>query len=323
MTHPMLPLLATALLFMHPAAAAFEHCQAPTPGTERLGPHEDNFIVWNETRDLGWREDREGALRGRLSVKYTICGTHYSRAFNRPKPDQAAAAKGRTTAGNDTLELFFAYTGEFDFYWGERPSDPVINRLNNPGLHLRVPLRRYLGLAGRDDNLVVSVEHRSNGQTTEVSGADETLRANRAYEQRNRAFFDSISRGSNFVGLSVELSDTVRALPVEVATKVFLHFDEDADVTWGPLAGRRRHLSDYERLRVQASVSPAPGMWLDAELRVGDRLGRSTTAVTLGAEYTVWGLPLYLRWHRGPVGTLSNYSQRQDAIGFGLRFARY
>jgi outer membrane phospholipase A len=32
---------------------------------------------------------------------------------------------------------------------------------------------------------------------------------------------------------------------------------------------------------------------------------------------------LYLRLHRGPMNTLSNYTQRQDSIGIGIRFASF
>ena len=31
-------------------------------------------------------------------------------------------------------------------------------------------------------------------------------------------------------------------------------------------------------------------------------------------------LPLYARLHLGPMNTLSNYTQRQDSFGVGLRF---
>jgi outer membrane phospholipase A len=44
----------------------------------------------------------------------------------------------------------------------------------------------------------------------------------------------------------------------------------------------------------------------------------------LGYEWTVLdGVPVYFRLHRGPMNTLSNYTQRQDSFGVGLRLARY
>jgi hypothetical protein len=70
-----------------------------------------------------------------------------------------------------------------------------------------------------------------------------------------------------------------------------------------------------------------PMEWLvpravDAQWRLGDR-GTATDSWTVGIEWDWFELPAYLRLHRGPMNTLSNYTQRQDSIGFGLRFARF
>ena len=58
----------------------------------------------------------------------------------------------------------------------------------------------------------------------------------------------------------------------------------------------------------------------DLDWRLGDR-GLATDSWTFGLEFNVAAVPLYVRLHRGPMNTLSNYAQRQDSIGIGIRFA--
>lgn len=54
--------------------------------------------------------------------------------------------------------------------------------------------------------------------------------------------------------------------------------------------------------------------------RLGDRLLKTDSWVLGWQAPAGNALPLYVRVHVGPMNTLSNYTQRQDSIGVGLRF---
>lgn len=166
------------------------------------------------------------------------------------------------------------------------------------------------------------MQHRSNGQTTEVTEPTDAPFARHAYAGKQREFFDTISRGADFV--SVALDKQWQAPGADEAllrAKLKLYWQQDAAVTWGPLNGAGRRFSDYDRVTLRASAK-----WnkLTGELqwRVGDK-GLATDSWTFGVQWDLFDLPLYLRLHHGPMNTLANYTQRQDSIGFGLRLARF
>ncbi len=162
--------------------------------------HEDNHFLAQRSVNKGWAGRDDAAWRGHYSLKFTV--------FGEPLAEKEP---GRTEA--DRLEWFLSYTGEFDFYWGTRPSSPVVNRISNPGVHLRVPLQR-LGLSTHwRDNLSIGLEHRSNGQVTEVSLPREAERAQAAYDRQDREFFDKVSRGANYVSLTLNLETAVDRFP--------------------------------------------------------------------------------------------------------------
>jgi hypothetical protein len=162
------------------------------------------------------------------------------------------------------------------------------------------------------------VEHRSNGQATEVAADAEAQRARRLYDERVRPYFDTISRGSNYVGVNYE---AVRG-DLDFGAKLLLYFTQDSAVRWGPLADQGRRFSDYERVRLRAGYRFGEDRWIDAEVRLGDR-GPRTASFVLGLEWRLGPVPVYLRYQNGPMGTLSNYTQRQESAGIGVRFARF
>ena len=226
--------------------------------------------------------------------------------------------------GPKDTAFLFAYTGEFDFYLGTRRSGPVINRVSNPGLFVRVPLSslglEHAGLEQRD-SVIVGLEHRSDGQVTDVATAEGALRAQREYAAGNRAYFDTISVGANYWSVTVDRADVLgTGLDLRMKTRIYLKGQESA-VTWGPKAFTGTRFSDYDRLQLNAAYAFGPVV-LDAEWRVGSR-GLAADSWTFGAEVRNWIVPFYVRAHRGPMNTLSNYTQRQDSIGVGLRFARF
>ena len=297
------------------SASASDWCPKTAGGAaNNFGPHEDSFVLVNQMDNKGWAGRDEVALRGRFSFKYTVCGQRYT---NRAARDKNADAG---TDGN--WELFLSYTGEFDFYANTRDSGPVINRLNNPAVNLRIPFSWVYGDKTEiDDNIILSLEHRSNGQTTEAGTDLGTDRAQRAYDQRDRAYFDTLSRGANFIGLAVKANNPLgMSKDLDLGLKLRLFLGQDSDVRWGPYLGQRRTIKDYDLLQTTAAWQ-TPAGWLDLSWRVG-AAGVKASSLTLGYQVPSTTIPLYFRYHVGPMNTLSNYTQRQDSFGIGLRFAR-
>jgi outer membrane phospholipase A len=265
------------------------------------------------------------------SIKYSFCGERLGASAQpvQSRKDPEGIQFCSALHFPEQWEFFVAYTGEFDFYAGTRDSGPVINRLSMPGLYLRIPYR-LPGLNRSDaDSIELGVQHRSNGQVTEIAQARDIERVQLAYDQASadasqRHYFDGISRGANFFSLALDKRGRWDTLNLELSlrAKVKIYWGkQDSAITWGPLADQGRRFSDYDRLTLIGSAS-----WREftanLEWRLGD-LGLRTDSFTLGLQWDLGGVPLYLRAHRGPMNTLSNYAQRQDSVGLGLRFARY
>jgi len=305
--------LAIAAIFaLGHAATAWALCEAITDSPEaKLAPYGESFAFLAHQMDTrNWAGKDKTALRGHYSFKYSLCGDRYVQRESRKR-----------SLASDEGELFLSYTGEFDFYLGTRTSDPVINRISNPALNLRVPLKRWYREADADDQLIISLEHRSDGQTTDATSDRGIEAAERAYQARDQAYFDSLSRSANYFGIAL-LSTNTRNLSqnLDLGLKLKLYFQQDTDVRWGPFLNRRRTIKDYDIL--QASFAwRSPIGWVDGNWTVG-QAGAKASSASLGFQYDIWILPLYVRYHYGPMNTLSNYSQRQDSWGFWLRLAR-
>ena len=91
-----------------PSAADSNSSTAYFGASERFKSYEPNYGIW---RFIEGDED-DDALTAHYSFRYDF-------------------------RGGPGVNLYLAYTGEFDFYMGTRESAPVINRLNNPAIHLR------------------------------------------------------------------------------------------------------------------------------------------------------------------------------------------
>lgn len=285
---------ALSVLCLLPAFA-----QSPSTGDQsisspdRFRTYEDTYALWHRMENNGWAGNDEWALRAHYSFRYLMSVDRES-----------------------IREVFFSYTGEFDFYLGTRDSGPVINRLSNPGLHIR------WNLPGPQDFFEAGVEHRSDGQTVEVTSPPETAAVQRAYADRDRPYFDQLSRGSNFVSLAAKW--TLPGVPCTAYAKGRIYFSQDSAVTWGPLAGRNVRIWDYDRLTLRL-IGPDHAFFgqFEGQATLGDQLGDSSYELGWQAPEStrIWSLPLFIRLHHGPMNTLSNYTQRQDSIGIGLRFA--
>jgi hypothetical protein len=309
--------LGATLLLWPVLSLAGSWCEKPVGAAgDQFAPYGDSYFLANQMDNRGWAGHDERALRARYSFKYTVCGTRYVPKATRTSNDAPQ------DMDSTSLELFLSYGGEFDFYLGTRPSGPVINRLSNPAINLRMPLRRlFPERADKDDNFTISLEHRSDGQTTDASTALGTERTQAAYDRQDRAYFDTISRGANFIGLTIEATDVLKTgRSLDVGAKLRLYLNHESTVAWGPFAGKPRTIKDYDLLQTYLSYETGWG-WFDASWRVG-AAGLPASSLTLGYQAPFSGLPVYVQWHRGPMNTLSNYTQRQDSFGIGLRFAR-
>jgi outer membrane phospholipase A len=287
--------------------------------TDRFGFHEENFFLYQRMRNNGWAGKDEWALRGHYSVKFRVLKPD-------TKPDRSAhttfdARKIDCELADRDAELFLSYTGEFDFYLNSRPSGPVINRLSNPAVHYRFASRMPAWLGGRRGCVDVGVwEHRSDGQVTEVTLPADAAAAQRAYDARDRPFFDQISRGSDYLSLSTELYEAFGVKGLALRPKIKLYLKRDSEITWGPLAGQGRSISSYDRLSILARYMIKSYGAVELQWTVGDK-GFKTDSFDLGWQTTEGAIvPLYVRVHIGPMNTLSNYTQRQDSIGVGLKF---
>ena len=328
---PLLGLLALLPVFCAEAAEALPRERATVSGAdatalERFGQYGDNYAIYNTMRNNGWGQHDESAIRAHYSFKFTFCGPQFNRSSLAQDKRGREPRESKFCPRGDKaslMEFFAAYTGEFDFYAGTRESGPVINRLSNPGLYARIPLRLYLPLSPEsDDHVQLGIEHRSDGQVTEVNDSRGAERAQAAYQARDRHYFDTISRGADYLSLGARLFDVFGVEQLELHGKLRLYLSQDAAVTWGPLANTGRKFSDYDRLQLMAAFHPSGwGRW-ELEWRLGDR-GLATDSFTFGWQAESESFPLYVRLHRGPMNTLSNYTQRQDSIGVGLRFAKF
>ncbi len=302
----------------------------------RFQSFHDNYVLWHQMRNNGWAAKDEGALRGQVSVQYSLinCPQQRDKESRTPKRLVATARSDKPDfwerlAGT---EVFVSYTNRFDFYLGSRDSGPVINRVSNPGLHLRLPAGVISGQPGDGrDSLQLSLEHMSDGQVVEpVTNPRDQLRAQRAYERGDRPFFDTISRGMNYVALQGEWiwdlpQKSEAQLDLRAKVKAYIG-QSDSAITWGPLAGQGLRFANYERAKVRLGLYwPELGRF-ELTSQFGDS-GFKHASYTVSWQYNLrvdrvnFELPLFVQAHFGPMNTLSNYTQRQDSIGIGLRLA--
>jgi hypothetical protein len=294
--------LIVALVLALPVVAETPSRDLSSP--ERFFAYGDNFVLRQKMQNNGWAGDDEWALRAHYSFRYDLYDNRTLTELNKQDWDKQEPG----------FMVFLSYTGEFDFYMGTRPSGPVINRISNPGLHYRYSWPISPAYAE------IGVEHRSDGQVVEVTNRRDAELAHQAYLQRDRAYFDQISRGSNFVSIAGRYS-TRGDSPWTFYTKVRIYFQQDSDVTWGPLAGQDIRISDYDRATIRVVAPDIRFGQFDFQATLGDKLGNSSfeagwQAPTYSGKFS---FPVFVRFHSGPMNTLSNYTQRQNSIGIGLR----
>ncbi|MBI5891011.1 MAG: phospholipase A [Nitrosomonadales bacterium] len=278
----------------------------------RLAPYEPSYVKVHKSvgDDL--------TLRAHYSFKYTAY----------PVSNELESNDGKSCTTNILAdehliypdgEIYLSYIGEFDFYMfdsPDRPSSPVINRISNPALHYR----RHLENINWID---VGFEHRSNGQTTEVSSPADAARVQQAYIQEDRVFFDGISRGSNYFSLEVHklIRNADKDKEISTYVKLKVYASKNSEITWGPLAGTNISISDYDRLRFLAKRALLGNDELTIEWMLGDKMLK-TDSWNLDYQFSrSAALPLYIGFHFGPMQTLSDYTTEVKSISIGLKFA--
>lgn len=301
-------LLVMLLLQGYSQAQSGESASAIVQGTDqerrqqnykRLCAFEPNTAIYRKA------EDDEDAIRVHYSFRYSL------RPRDHLTGDCETGAHG----------VYFTYTGEFDFYvFGARPSSPVINRISNPAFHYRNNLA-----TGRSDQTDgwrqsywgLGLEHRSTGQVTEVTAPEDQARAEQAYQVGDRGFFDGISRGSDYVSLELKFEENHDAIWIKAKAYV----SKDSSVTWGPLKNSGVSISDYDRARF---IYKKTGVGLDDSETVfswtiGDK-GLPTDSFDVDHLLSrKWAIPLYVKYHHGPMYVLSDYTRAENFIGIGLK----
>lgn len=303
----------------------------------RIRPYEPIYGVYQIA------EGDERAFRLHYSLRYVMltpnCLSDYQAAYESggEMTKERKEAIGKTLADcnrefiDRRYEAYLMYTGEFDFYMGTRDSGPVVNRISNPGAHLRWYFEKDRKPGLRLRWFDVGVEHRSNGQTTNADERtpDGMLRSEIEYRSGNHAYLDSISQDTNYVVLegkfNVRGSDEARE-PEKSGTEIWarfkpLYFANETAITWGPMASRNPPISDYDRFRFLVSYKLGEQRKIYIDWMLGDK-GLKTDSFNLGVylPFNCFGfdIPLYVRAHYGPMHTLSDFTRKQNAIGVGV-----
>lgn len=272
------------LVFAEPENAC-DRCEPP-----RFSAYEPNYAVYR------WSENDERAIRTHLAFKYDF------RPLN-AYPDAPLFNRF------NRWDFYFSYVGEFDFYIDSRYSSPVINRINNPAFHWQRDV-------GNAVSVNLSLEHKSNGQTDEVVSPEEIAAATIAYEQNDHRFFDTISRGSNYG--AIEMKQVVEALKTDFYVKGKIYLMSDFDITWMGEKGKDLSIEDYDRLTLVARSHFGSGE-ASIDLTLGDQLFDTES---WNVDYVPSRkIPIfYLRYHHGPLYTLSNYTLSEQYFGLGIKF---
>ena len=227
-------------------------------------------------------------------------------------------------------ETFLGFTGQFDFYAVTRPSDPVINRVLNPGLFnmwQRVHTNRFY-----QDTIILGLEHRSTGQVVEQTedngapmiSADEL---NEAIDEGNNEAFDTLSQGAEYISASYTRQIERGQLPlpgtfeVQLNTKFYIS-EEKGETTW---MDENHGFDDYDIANVVTSwISPSGYSRLDLSVRGGNAgfdgfsydTNLSFTSCLIGLQ-----LPLSFAFHNGPMDTLSYYAVPTTSYSIGYDFS--
>jgi hypothetical protein len=310
----------------------------------RFSAYKPNYAIYQSS------EDNDNSIEFRYSFRYSFTRPHCMPGGYFGDDESSTPLLGCLKKYDKRVEAFFSYTGEFDFFLNSRHSSPVVNRVSNPAFNLR----KYFGNDHSFDNytiewLNVAIEHRSNGQTTDAnekitdpaSANYGRYKAQVEYEDGNQEYFDTISRSSNYISIESKLDiggmhrksgdceNDFGCAEAWISAKIYSH-DEESGIYWGELADSDTRFSDYDRVKLIVSdtyythYKYIPSIEGSIEWIIGDKfLDTDSLDIALTVPWVLkdyFKIPLYLRAHFGPMGTLSNYTVDDNSIGIGVVF---
>jgi len=144
-------LLVTVFMFSTTSAVA-----SSNEFGDRFFPYETNYAIPQFTNG----DDR--AFEVQCSFKYILFDCEKSQLI---PPIKCSTADGKG------LNVYFSFTGEFDFYLGSRESGPVVNRTSNPAFHMRWDILEKKG-SDYIEWYDIGIEHRSDGQVVSADLKD-------------------------------------------------------------------------------------------------------------------------------------------------------
>lgn len=263
----------------------------------RLKPYEPSYLVIKS----------HASGSNKFTRNYTSINAHFSFSYDFYYPK------------SELWKLFGSYTGEFDFYYTTRESDPVINRLNNPALHIRLADKFSWTEKLKADYIDLAIEHKSNGQTKSIDFKN-LAEANAAYKSGEERYFDDFDMGDNYFSTELKFRQSRQSFYIKL--KLYPENKEE-EINWGDLAGKQVTIEDFDRWRLLYAARQKNGNQFSAEWTIGDRWFKSDS-FNFDYMFNVKNaLPLYIRYHSGPLETQSNYSYPVDSIAIGIKFAPY
>jgi len=168
---------------------------APNENGVWLSDHEPNLVGYTYDDD-----DKEPFLDFKISLEYPLARESLNGLVGKPWFPNTIKSLCNNKWLTDCYP-YFAFTGRFGQYIGQRDSSPVIAKRFNPKLFLR--------FRGRgDDYLDVEYAHESNGQRISTQESYDALAddlASHGGGKRSHAN-DYISRGWDYVGLTYKHS---------------------------------------------------------------------------------------------------------------------
>ena len=264
----------------------------PGPETPAAAAQADSIQLSSYRPNFfGYVVDAERKTRLDLSVKYPLM------SFRRAAPGQAG-----------WLDLFFVYTGIYDFDF-QRPSAPLLSRLQEPGFFLRLK-----------DPAVPSPSWYSLGYFHESDG--QVLNRTNYFASTDPHREDLISRGWDFV----ELGAFQRCLDAGAGRffggldlRYYLPFQllgisaSEEDVFWDP-HGQGIQRDQYDGVRPSFTYLD-PWVEVTEEFRVG-----YATPLHCANQLTVRlrKIPIGLSWFNGYGEYVSRYDAPGNAVSIGL-----
>lgn len=250
----------------------------------RLLPYEPNWFIWIKP------DYDDATLRSHLSFSYDISSLN-------------------NNISNSNC-LFFSYTGEFDFYLSTRESSPVINRINNPALHWRYQELQFINW------LDVGLQHKSNGQAGTITTIAQISQARQASFNHQEYYFDGLSRSENYISTTINIGNPSNT-SYWISVKHYLKSSEDA-VYWGKYSDGNISLQDFEKYKLTINKKIHDGE-ISFEWIWGNTWLANDSADISYARKILGEIPIYIRYHAGPMNNLSNYSQSNNYIGIGIK----